>query len=136
MYFLQLQGGGDAVIEALGRRDVARAPIPEAERALMRFVVLVTEHAYRTTAEDVQLLRDAGWTDEQIGEAVYITAIFAFFNRVADAFGLTDPGYLSLGTPTALGAAVGTTTSPAHGPMQAPLHPSPGVSPAAAPPTA
>ena len=26
-------------------------------------------------------------------EGVYITALFAFFNRVADAFGLEDPGY-------------------------------------------
>ena len=41
----------------------------------------------------MQRLRDAGWTDPQIAEAVYITALFAFFNRVADAFGLEDPGY-------------------------------------------
>ena len=54
----------------------------------MRFVKLVTESAYRVTAEDTQQLRDAGWTDPQIAEAVYITALFAFFNRVADAFGL------------------------------------------------
>ena len=50
-------------------------------------------HAYRTTDEEVQRLRDLGWTDPQIAEAVYITALFAFFNRVADAFGLEDPGY-------------------------------------------
>ncbi|MBI1310765.1 hypothetical protein GC176_05605 [bacterium] len=54
---------------------------------------LVTETAYRSTPEDVQKLRDAGWTESQIAEAVYITALFAFFNRVADAFGLDDPGY-------------------------------------------
>jgi alkylhydroperoxidase family enzyme len=45
------------------------------------------------TAEESQLLRDAGWTDPQIAEAIYITALFAFFNRVANAFGLNDPGY-------------------------------------------
>jgi len=59
----------------------------------MRFVELVTKHAYKTTDEDVQILRDHRWTDPQIAEAVYITALFAFFNRVADAFGLDDPGY-------------------------------------------
>lgn len=59
----------------------------------MHFVELVTQHAYKTTDEDVQSLRDHGWTDPQIAEAVYITALFAFFNRVADAFGLEDPGY-------------------------------------------
>jgi alkylhydroperoxidase family enzyme len=50
----------------------------------------VTLHAYRTTADDVERLRQQGWTDPQIAEAVYITALFAFFNRVADAFGLAD----------------------------------------------
>lgn len=59
----------------------------------MRFVEKVTVHAYRTTAEDTDLLRRSGWDDGQIAEAVYITAMFAFFNRVADAFGLQDPGY-------------------------------------------
>ena len=48
---------------------------------------------FNTQFEDVQGLRDVGWTDPQIAEAVYITAMFAFFNRVADAFGLDDPNY-------------------------------------------
>ena len=59
----------------------------------MRFVELVTRHAHKTTDDDVQGLRDLGWTDPQIAEAVYVTGLFAFFNRVADAFGLDDPGY-------------------------------------------
>ena len=64
-----------------------------AERCLLELVAKVTQHAYRTTDEDVQKLRDAGWTDPQIAEAVYITAMFAFFNRVADAFGIDSQGY-------------------------------------------
>lgn len=60
----------------------------------MKFVELVTRHAYRTTPEDVQGLR-AFWSDEQIAECVYIAAMFAFFNRVADAFGLQDPNYFA-----------------------------------------
>jgi alkylhydroperoxidase family enzyme len=88
-----LQGEKNDVVEAIMRRDVENAPIPNAERELLRFVELVTRHAYRTTPEDMEKLRAVGWTDEQIAEAVYITALFAFFNRVADAFGLTDPGY-------------------------------------------
>jgi alkylhydroperoxidase family enzyme len=53
----------------------------------------VTRHAYRTTDADVEQLRSLGWTDPQIAECVYIAALFAFFNRVADAFGLEDPGF-------------------------------------------
>jgi alkylhydroperoxidase family enzyme len=63
-------------------------------------VRIVTEAAYKSTAEDVQKLRDAGWKEDQIAEAVYITAIFAFFNRVADAFGVPAQNYLDMGKTT------------------------------------
>ena len=66
----------------------------------MEYVELVTRAAYRSTAEDVQKLRDAGWKEEQIAEAVYITALFAFFNRVADAFGIPAQDYLMTGKVT------------------------------------
>ena len=84
------------MIEALGRGDLSAAPVSAPERVLLEFVDLVTRHAYRTTDADVARLRAAGWIDAQIAEAVYITALFAFFNRVADAFGLEDPGYRAL----------------------------------------
>jgi alkylhydroperoxidase family enzyme len=93
----------DAARECLMRADVEAAPLPDAERALLRFVELVTRHAHRTTDDDVEALRRLGWTDAQIAECVYITAMFAFFNRVADAFGLEDPGYLAAGPPPAGG---------------------------------
>jgi len=63
---------------------------------LLEYVTKVTEAAYRTTPEDVEILRQHGWTEPQIAEAVYITAMFAFFNRVADAFGVASQGYLEM----------------------------------------
>ncbi len=72
------------------------AALTAAERVLLEYVGKVTEAAYRTTAEDVETLRRAGWTEPQIAEAVYITAMFAFFNRVADAFGIEPQGYLAM----------------------------------------
>jgi alkylhydroperoxidase family enzyme len=48
----------------------------------------------------VQKLRDSGWKEDQIAEAVYITALFAFFNRVADAFGVPSQDYLTKGKMT------------------------------------
>ena len=88
-----MQGGTDETVEALGRGELAAVPVTDEERALLEYVELLTKHAYRSTADDAEKLRAAGWTDPQIAEAVYITALFAFFNRVADAFGLADPGY-------------------------------------------
>ena len=71
-----------------------------AERVLLDYVRLITEAAYRSTVEDVQTLREAGWKEDQIAEAVYITAMFAFFNRVADAFGVPAQNYLQMGKMT------------------------------------
>lgn len=110
-FFLQLQdsdsgsgSGSDSVRECLMRADLESAALSEAERGLLRFVETVTKHAYRTTDEDVEGLRRLGWSDPQIAECVYITALFAFFNRVADAFGLEDPGYFSSGPPPGMEA--------------------------------
>jgi alkylhydroperoxidase family enzyme len=83
-------------VQALAEGKLDDAELSQAERVLLDYVKKVTEAAYRTTPEDVQLLRDHGWTEPQIAEAVYITAMFAFFNRVADAFGIAPQGYLEM----------------------------------------
>ena len=87
-------------MQALANGKLDEAELSPAERALLDYVTKVTEAAYRTTAEDVQTLRDHGWTEPQIAEAVYITAMFAFFNRVADAFGIPPQGYLEMNAMT------------------------------------
>jgi alkylhydroperoxidase family enzyme len=87
-------------VQALAHGRLDEAGLNAAEHALLEYVTKVTEAAYRTTAEDVQLLREHGWTEPQIAEAVYITAMFAFFNRVADAFGIPPQGYLEMNTMT------------------------------------
>ncbi|MBC8354724.1 MAG: hypothetical protein H8E66_22315 [Planctomycetes bacterium] len=91
-----MQEEGKTSVEALCKGDLTSTSLPENERILLEFVELLTRHAYRTTQARVQRVRDVGWTDEQIAECVYITALFAFFNRVADGFGLADPGYMQM----------------------------------------
>ena len=66
----------------------------------MVYVAQITQDAARSTHADVQKLRAAGWNEDQIAEAVYITALFAFFNRVADAFGVPSQDYLTKGKMT------------------------------------
>jgi alkylhydroperoxidase family enzyme len=82
-------------VQALARGDLAAAPVTGAERALLEFAELVTREAHRTQREDTDKLRTHGWSEEQIAEAVYVIAMFAFFNRVADAFGIEPMGYLT-----------------------------------------
>ena len=88
------------MVNAIAAGNLDAAGFTAAERALLDYVKKVTEAAYRTTPEDVQHLRNAGWTEPQIAEAVYITAMFAFFNRVADAFGVPPQNYLDMNSLT------------------------------------
>ena len=84
-------------MQALAQGDLDAAPVTEAERALLEFTELVNERAYDVTDEDVETLRRAGWNDDQIAEGVYVIAMFSFFNKVADAFGVPPMGYLKMG---------------------------------------
>jgi alkylhydroperoxidase family enzyme len=82
------------VAKALRDGDLERAPVSPAERLLLEFVGTLTRHAYRITDEQVQGLRDVGWTDAQIAEAVYDGALFNLFVRLADAFDIHPPAVM------------------------------------------
>jgi alkylhydroperoxidase family enzyme len=87
-------------VQAIFEGTLEEAGLSEAELALMRYAELITQSASRSTPEDVEKLRAAGFSEEQISEAVYIIAMFAFFNRVADAFGVPPQNYLITGKVT------------------------------------
>lgn len=84
-------------MQAIVEGKLDDAGLTSAERFLLDYVELITKAAYRSTPEDVGKLRAVGWREEQIAEAVYIAALFAFFNRVADAFGVPSQDYLQKG---------------------------------------
>ena len=87
---------------ALRDGNLDAAPISHAERKLLEFVETLTKHAYRITDAQVQGLRDVGWSDEQIAEAVYDGALFNLFVRLADAFAIEPPpAYEPEGVPRA-----------------------------------
>lgn len=90
------------VAQAIRDGDIDKANLDEKHRLLMGFVETITRHAYRVTDEQVQGLRDVGWSDEQIAEAVYDTALFNLFVRLADAFDIEPPAmYEPDGVPSA-----------------------------------
>ncbi|TMF09061.1 MAG: hypothetical protein E6I29_09975 [Chloroflexi bacterium] len=77
--------------QALRDGDLEGSELDQPHRLLLDFVATITKHAYRVTDEQVQGLRDAGWTDEQIAEAAYDAALFNLFVRLADTFGIEPP---------------------------------------------
>ena len=63
----------------------------------------ITRHAHRITDAQVQGLREAGWSDAQIAEAVHVAAFFALCTRLADAFDIKPPAMMDReGVPAAL----------------------------------
>jgi uncharacterized peroxidase-related enzyme len=99
-FFLKTLGASDQTTHAFVQGDMDKAELTPAERALMKYAELVTKAAYRTTPDDVQKLRDAGWKEEQIAEAAYIIALFNMFNRIANAFGVPVQNYVAMGRTT------------------------------------
>jgi uncharacterized peroxidase-related enzyme len=96
-FFLKMQGATAQTVAAFIAGNLDHADLTEAERTLLHYVKVITEAAYRSTPEDVEKLRHAGWKEEQIAEAVYVVAIFAMFNRIANAFGVPQQNYMTLG---------------------------------------
>ncbi|HZQ50329.1 MAG TPA: hypothetical protein VFB69_08475 [Candidatus Dormibacteraeota bacterium] len=88
--------------QALRDGDIEAAGLDHAHRLLLGFVETITTAAHRVTDEQVQELRDAGWSDEQIAEAAYDAALFNLFVRLADTFGIEPPAmYEPEGVPRA-----------------------------------
>jgi uncharacterized peroxidase-related enzyme len=88
---LRAQGASQELVDAIGTGDLKAAKLTEKERSLLEFVKVLTLEPAETTDAHVEAMRKAGWTDEQIFEAALETSFFAFFNRMADAYGLDYP---------------------------------------------
>lgn len=88
---------------ALRDGDLDAAGMTPEEHKLLEFVETITRAAYKVTDEQVQGLRDVGWTEEQIAEAAYVAALFSLFVRLADTFGIEPPAiYEPNGIPSAV----------------------------------
>ena len=78
--------------------DHARARIPERMKLALDHAVKLTRSPASMTEADVQALRDAGWTDEDVMDITEVTALFNFSNRMASGLGWApNPEYQSLG---------------------------------------
>jgi alkylhydroperoxidase family enzyme len=69
-------------------RDLENSSLPEKEKALFHLIAKVNHQSPQVTAEDMQPLQAAGWTDEAIYCAITVCALFNFYNRWIDATGV------------------------------------------------
>lgn len=86
-----MQGLNNTDVDRVAELDLEHAKLTEKERALLAFVKVLTLEPAKVRDSHVEAMRKVGWTDEEIFEGAFITALFAFFNRMADAYGLDYP---------------------------------------------
>jgi uncharacterized peroxidase-related enzyme len=81
---------GDPALVAAVLADHTTAPLSEKDRALFAFLDTASRDTARLRGEDVERLREAGWTDEAVYDAVTVCALFRFYNTWVDATGVHD----------------------------------------------
>jgi uncharacterized peroxidase-related enzyme len=74
------------------------AQLDPKERAMLDFAVRLTEESHRMTEADVEALRSAGWSDEDVFDIAEVAAMFNFTNRLASGLGwVPNEEYFTLG---------------------------------------
>ena len=69
-------------------KDLEASPLPEAEKALLRFVAKVTKRLPEMAETDIENLRALGWNDEAIYFTILVASLFNFYNRWVTASGV------------------------------------------------
>lgn len=87
--------GDDATVQAV-LADYRTAPISEKLRAMLGFLETLTLRPAEVGAADVEPLRAAGLSREEIEDAIHVCVLFNLINRIADSLGFelqTEAGY-------------------------------------------
>lgn len=78
---------GDLLLVEQLRTNYKYAELEPRDRAMLDFAVKLTEHSSSCTEEDIDVLRDAGWSDEEVMDIAQVAAMFNFTNRLASGLG-------------------------------------------------
>jgi alkylhydroperoxidase family enzyme len=79
---------GDAGLVDAVLNDVESCPFDDRHKALFRFIDAVNHDSPNITSADLDTVRAAGWTDEELYFAITVCALFNFYNRWIDATGV------------------------------------------------
>ncbi|MGC4047146.1 MAG: peroxidase-related enzyme [Armatimonas sp.] len=87
--FLGARGQDKKDVDAVALGDPSKAPgLKPAERALLSYIKRLTLEPAKINDLDIEALRKVGWKDAEIYEATFVGSLFAFYNRMANAYGL------------------------------------------------
>ena len=78
----------DLVDEVL--RDLESSRLDDAHKALFRYVAKLAEHPERVVVSDINKLKDAGWSEEAIYDALTVASVFKFYNTWNNGSGVQN----------------------------------------------
>ena len=101
-FSLRANGGTDEDLEAALACRCDSPALSPGDQALLRFASRISANSASITTVEIEDLRDQGFTDLAIAEAIHLTALFAAFNRIVNAFGLASQELLGTARMTAM----------------------------------
>jgi uncharacterized peroxidase-related enzyme len=81
-------------------RDLETSRLDSAHKALFRYIGKLAEYPSRVTASDIDKLKEAGWSEEAIYDALTVASVFKFYNTWNNGSGvqnMTSTDYLFSG---------------------------------------
>ena len=85
--FAESHGVEPALLDAL-IADLDTAPIAPKMRALLAFCRKLNAEPAKVTDADGTTLREQGWAEAAIEDAIFVTASFNLYNRLMDGYGI------------------------------------------------
>jgi len=73
-------------------RDLESSRLDPAHKALFRYIAKLAEHPDRVTASDISKLKEAGWSEEAIYDALTVASVFKFYNTWNNGSGVQNMG--------------------------------------------
>lgn len=83
---------GDHTLVKHLKTNPADAPLGYQDKAMIDFALRLTREPSAVRREDIDSLKEVGFSDEQVIDIVLITCVFNFMDRLADGLGVElDP---------------------------------------------
>ncbi|MDX1932534.1 MAG: peroxidase-related enzyme [Capsulimonadales bacterium] len=82
------QGFAPEDVDRVTTGDIGATRLTAKEQGLLEYVKILTLEPSSVRDTHTDRLRRLGWTDEEIFETAFVTSLFSFLNRMADAYGL------------------------------------------------
>ncbi|MGH7779394.1 MAG: carboxymuconolactone decarboxylase family protein [Candidatus Binataceae bacterium] len=70
------------------KTDPANAPLEPADKAMIDFALKLTREPSSVKQQEIELLKQHGFGEEQVVDIVLITCTFNFMDRLADGLGV------------------------------------------------